>query len=266
MSVEGNGTLYIVPTPIGNLEDITMRALRVLREVETIACEDPRVTGMLLRHYDLPRKKLISYFAGNERERINGLLQILTGGEDLALVSDAGTPGISDPGARLISAAIDAGITIDPLPGATALIPALVASGLPTDSVLFEGFLPHKKGRQTKLRELAPEQRTIVLYESPHRILKTLGELVEYFGVDRRIALCREITKMHQEINRGPVSEILALYTARPVIRGEFVLVIAGSDKGAAVKERRGKHERMPRDGGREEEEEEISVDDSDTE
>lgn len=242
-SVPKTGTLYIVPTPIGNLEDITMRALRVLREVETIACEDTRVTGMLLRHYDLPRKKLISYFAGNERERINGLLRVLRSGEDLALVSDAGTPGISDPGAKLIAAAIEAGITIDPLPGATALIPALVASGLATDSVLFEGFLPHKKGRQTKLRELAPEQRTIVLYESPHRILKTLAELGEYFGEGRQIALCREITKLHQEINRGSVSEILGLYTARPVIRGEFVLVIAGAEKVAAGKRRYGQQD-----------------------
>lgn len=249
MTGEGQGTLYIVPTPIGNLEDITMRALRVLREVETIACEDTRVTGMLLRHYDLPRKKLISYFAGNERERINGLLKILESGEDLALVSDAGTPGISDPGARLVFAAIEAGITIDPLPGATALIPALVASGLPTDSVLFEGFLPHKKGRQTKLRELAPEPRTIVLYESPHRIVKALGELVEYFGADRRIALCREITKLHQEINRGTVSEILGLYSARPVIRGEFVLVIAGSLRPAPEKRRGSIYERKLEEG-----------------
>jgi 16S rRNA (cytidine1402-2'-O)-methyltransferase len=227
---DGKGTLYIVPTPIGNLEDITLRALRVLREISTIACEDTRVTGMLLRHYELPQKKLISYFAGNERERIGGLLRILEAGEDIALVSDAGTPGISDPGTRLVSAAIEAGITVDPLPGATALIPAVVASGLPTDSVLFEGFLPHKKGRQTKLQTLALEGRTFVLYESPHRIVKTLGELAEHCGADRPIALFRELTKMHQEINRGPVGEIHALYVARQSIRGEFVLVVGGKE------------------------------------
>jgi 16S rRNA (cytidine1402-2'-O)-methyltransferase len=231
MNEEGKGTLYIVPTPIGNLEDITLRGLRTLREVSTIACEDTRVTGMLLRHYDLPQKKLISYFAGNERERIAGLLRILMGGEDIALVSDAGTPGISDPGARLVSAAIAAGIPIDPLPGATALVPALVASGLPTDSVLFEGFLPHKKGRQTKLRALALEARTIVLYESPHRIVKTLGELAEHLGADRPVALFRELTKLHQEINRGPVGEIHALYQSRQSIRGEFVIVAGGREK-----------------------------------
>ena len=232
MNEEGKGTLFIVPTPIGNLEDITVRGLRTLREIETIACEDTRVTGMLLRHYDLPRKKLISYFAGNERERIAGLLRILESGEDIALVSDAGTPGISDPGARLVSAAIAAGIPIDPLPGATALIPALVASGLPTDSVLFEGFLPHKKGRQTMLRALALEERTIVLYESPHRIVKTLGELAEHLGDDRPAALFRELTKLHQEINRGPVGEIHELYRDRQSIRGEFVIVVAGKEKG----------------------------------
>jgi 16S rRNA (cytidine1402-2'-O)-methyltransferase len=223
------GTLYIVPTPIGNLEDITLRALRVLRETPTIACEDTRVTANLLRHFDIPHKRLISYFAGNEAARVGGIVAILGAGEDVALVSDAGTPGISDPGTRLIAAAIAAGIRVVPLPGPTALVAAVTASGLPTDAILFEGFLPHKKGRQTALRGLAGEERTIVLYESPHRIVKTLRELAEHLGGDRRGVLCRELTKLHEEINRGTLAELHDDYAARPSIKGEFVVVIDGA-------------------------------------
>jgi 16S rRNA (cytidine1402-2'-O)-methyltransferase len=223
------GTLYIVPTPIGNLEDITLRALRVLRETPTIACEDTRVTANLLRHFDIPHKRLISYFAGNEAARVGGIVAILGTGEDVALVSDAGTPGISDPGTRLIAAAIAAGVRVVPLPGPTALVAAVTASGLPTDAILFEGFLPHKKGRQTTLRKLAGEERTIVLYESPHRIVKTLRELAEHLGGDRRGVLCRELTKLHEEINRGTLAELHDDYAARPSIKGEFVVVIDGA-------------------------------------
>jgi 16S rRNA (cytidine1402-2'-O)-methyltransferase len=226
------GTLYIVPTPIGNLEDITLRALRVLRETPTIACEDTRVTANLLRHFDIPHKRLISYFAGNEAARVGGIVAILGTGEDVALVSDAGTPGISDPGTRLIAAAIAAGVRVVPLPGPTALVAAVTASGLPTDAILFEGFLPHKKGRQTTLRKLAGEERTIVLYESPHRIVKTLRELAEHLGGERRGVLCRELTKLHEEINRGTLAELHDDYAARPSIRGEFVVVIDGTRKG----------------------------------
>ena len=231
MNEAAAGILYIVPTPIGNLEDITLRAIRILREVGTIACEDTRVTANLLRHLDIPKARLISYFAGNERERVAQLVGILSNGEDVALVSDAGTPAISDPGTRLVSAAIDAGIRVVPLPGPTAAMAAVVASGLPTDSILFEGFLPHKKGRQTMLRRLADVDATIVLYESPHRIVKALNELAEHLGGDRRAAVAREITKMYEEITRGTLEELAANYAARASIKGEFVVVISKKDK-----------------------------------
>lgn len=236
MSERTVGTLYIVATPVGNLEDITLRALRVLRETPTIACEDTRVTANLLRHFELPQKKLLSYFAGNEAARVGQIVGLLQGGEDVALVSDAGTPGISDPGTRLIIGAIEAGVRVVPLPGPTAFVPALAASGLPSDAFVFEGFLPHKKGRQTMLRRLASEERTIILYESPHRILRTLRELVEYFGGDRPAALCREMTKIYEEINRGTLSELYEIYSARGSIKGEFVVLIGGKP---AVKEKR---------------------------
>jgi 16S rRNA (cytidine1402-2'-O)-methyltransferase len=231
MNDERTGTLYVVPTPIGNLEDITLRALRILRQTATVACEDTRVTSILLRHFELPQKRLISYFAGNERGRVDQLLALLRGGDDIALVSDAGTPGISDPGVRLISAAIAAGITVVSLPGANAAVTAVVASGLPTESILFEGFLPQKKGRQTMLRSLANEERTFVLYESPHRIIKTLTELAEHCGPDRPAAVCRELTKLHEEITRGPLAALRDDYTGRASIRGEFVVVVGGKGK-----------------------------------
>ena len=228
MTGTSSGKLYIVPTPIGNLEDITLRALRVLREVPTVACEDTRVTANLLRHFEIPHKRLVSYFTGNEASRAGQIIALLHAGEDVALVSDAGTPGISDPGTRLIASAIAAGITIVPLPGPTALVTAVIASGLPTDSLLFEGFLPHKKGRQTALKRLQEEDRTIVLYESPHRIVKTLKELAEHLGGDRPASLGRELTKLYEEINRGTLAELHALYAGRASIKGEFVVVVGG--------------------------------------
>lgn len=224
------GTLYLLPTPIGNLEDITLRALRILRQVETIACEDTRVTARLLRHYEIPPKRLISNFSGNEAGRAGQIVQLLASGCDVALVSDAGTPGISDPGTRLVAQAIAVGVPVVPLPGATAFAPALAVSGLPTDAFVFEGFLPHKKGRQTMIRRLAREERTIVLYESPHRILKTLRELADAFGEDRLAVVCRELTKRFEEVNRGTLGTLRDLYDGRMSIRGEFVLVIHGSN------------------------------------
>jgi 16S rRNA (cytidine1402-2'-O)-methyltransferase len=187
------------------------------------------VTAHLLRHFDAGEKKLISYFAGNEPERVVQIVRILLGGDDVALVSDAGTPGISDPGARLVSASVEAGISVVSLPGPTAAITALVASGLPTDAVVFEGFLPIKKGRQTALRELAVEPRTIVLYESPYRIVRTLTDLAGAFGDDRRALVAREITKLHEELVRGGLGELRDNFAARSSIKGEFVLVVAGT-------------------------------------
>ncbi|KAB2922487.1 MAG: 16S rRNA (cytidine(1402)-2'-O)-methyltransferase [Bacteroidetes bacterium] len=222
-----NGTLYVVPTPIGNLGDITFRAVQVLGGVDLIAAEDTRTTKVLLDHYDI-RRPLISLFSHNEQFRVPQIIDRLKDGNSVAVVSDAGTPGISDPAHAIITAAIEAGITIVPLPGATAFVPALVASGLPTHSFVFEGFLPHKKGRRTKLDALRSERRTIVLYESPHRILRTLDDLREHLG-DRRAAIGRELTKKFEEMLRGTLSELSADLTQRS-IKGEFVVVIEGSE------------------------------------
>ncbi len=218
-------TLYVVSTPIGNLEDISDRALRVLREVDLIAAEDTRTTGNLLRHFGV-RKPMVSYFSRNEQRRVPELVAKLTDGSSIAVVSDAGTPGISDPAARLISASIAAGIPIVAVPGASAILPALIVSGLPIDSFVFEGFLPVKKGRSTALAALSKEEQTIVLYESPHRLLRTLGDLKASFG-DRRISVAREITKKFEEVVRGSITEAIDHFT-RHKVRGEFVLVVAG--------------------------------------
>lgn len=219
------GTLYIVSTPIGNLEDITFRAVKILSGVDLIAAEDTRKTKILLEHYNI-QKELISYFQFNEAKRTPELIEALKSGRSIAIVSDAGTPGISDPAYRLVRAAIDNGINIIPIPGASALLAALVVSGLPTDGFVFEGFLPHKKGRRTKLEHLKAESRTIILYESPHRILKTLQNLQEIFG-DRQVAVAREITKKFEEIFRGTLSEALNYFSSKS-IKGEFVLVVKG--------------------------------------
>jgi 16S rRNA (cytidine1402-2'-O)-methyltransferase len=221
------GALYIVPTPIGNLEDITLRALKILNGVTAIAAEDTRTTKVLLDHYSIT-KPIISFFSHNEQIRTPQLIDRLKSGDSLAIVSDAGTPGISDPAHSIITAAIENGILIIPLPGATAFIPALIASGLQTHSFVFEGFLPHKKGRQTKLKQLAQEERTIILYESPHRILKTLLELREYCG-DRKTVIGRELTKKFEEIRRGTLSSLLEYFSSVNV-RGEFVIIIEGKN------------------------------------
>lgn len=220
-----HGALYVVPTPIGNLEDITLRALNVLKNVDVIAAEDTRTTKFLLDHYSI-QKPLLSFFSHNEQVRVPQIIERLKKGDAVALVSDAGTPGISDPAFSIITAAIVNSIKIIPLPGATAFVPVLVASGFSTHEFVFEGFLPHKKGRRTKLERLKNEERTIVLYESPHRILKTLEELLEHCG-DRKAVVGREMTKKFEEITRGTLSEIVLEYSSR-TIKGEFVLVIEG--------------------------------------
>lgn len=222
--------LYLVPTPIGNLEDITLRALRILKEVDVIAAEDTRTSGSLLRHYGI-EKTLISHHAHNEHAGVAGILKLLKEGKNVALVSDAGTPGLSDPGFLLVSNAIEAGFEVECLPGPTALVPALVNSGLPMDRFVFEGFLPVKKGRQTKLQMLAEEDRTMVLYESCHRIVKTLEQLMEVLGEERKVSVSRELTKLYEENNRGTLAEILAYYQAKKEVKGEIVLVVAGAEK-----------------------------------
>ncbi len=217
-------TLYIVSTPIGNLKDITFRALEILKEVNFIACEDTRVTAFLLNHYEI-KSELVSLNAANESSKINYVLERVKNGESCALVSDAGTPGVSDPGVRLISTAISEGINIVPVPGVSAAITALAISGLPTDSFVFEGFLPQKKGRQKMLKELTEEKRTIIIYESTYRIEKLLNELNEYMP-DRFVVVCRELTKKFEEVWRGMASEILVDLPEK-VTKGEFTLVIS---------------------------------------
>lgn len=222
-----NGALYIVSTPIGNLEDITLRALRILKSVDIIAAEDTRKTKILLNHYGI-EKELISYYQFNELKRIPEIINKLKSGKSVAVVSDAGTPGISDPAYRLVKKAVEEEIKIIPIPGASALLSALVVSGLPTDSFVFEGFLPHKKGRKTKLEKLKSEERTIILYESPHRILKTLHEILETLG-DRKITVAREITKKFEELMYGRVSDVIRQLETRTV-QGEFVIVLSGKE------------------------------------
>jgi 16S rRNA (cytidine1402-2'-O)-methyltransferase len=219
------GTLYIVSTPIGNLNDITFRAVEVLKQVDLIACEDTRRTKILLEKFGLA-KNLISYYNYNERQRAEEIIRELKSGKNVALVSDSGTPGISDPGFVLIKRAIEENITVIPIPGPSAFVCALVGSGLPMDEFVFVGFLPHKKGRKTKLKKLSEEERTIILYESPHRLIKTLNEILENFG-DREIAVAKELTKIHEEFFRGKISEVLKKLTPDK-IKGEFVIVISG--------------------------------------
>lgn len=223
------GTLYVVSTPIGNLEDITLRAVKILSAVDLIAAEDTRTTKVLLGRYNIS-KPMLSYFSHNERRRAPEILERLEAGASIALVSDAGTPGISDPAYVLITQALERGIPVVPIPGPAALMAALVVSGLRTDSFVFEGFLPIKKGRKSKLEELSQEPRTIVLYESPHRILKTLREIFEHFG-DREVAVAREMTKKFEEVTRGKLSVVLDGLSKRQP-RGEYVIVISGREKG----------------------------------
>jgi len=220
-----SGTLYVVSTPIGNLEDITYRAVKLLSQVNLIAAEDTRTTKVLLNHYDI-HTHLISYYSYNEDRRIPELIARLKSGDTIAVVSDAGTPGISDPAFKLIRRAIDEGIPVVSLPGPTAFLPALITSGLPSEEFVFVGFLPVKKGRQTMLTALSQEPRTVVLYESPHRLLRTLNDLQKYMG-DREMAVARELTKKFEEIVRGKISFVQQHFTTNKV-RGEFVLIIRG--------------------------------------
>ncbi len=218
--------LYIVPTPIGNLEDITLRALRVLKEVDVVLAEDTRTSSVLLRHYDI-HTPLRAHHRNNEHKSVDGIVQEIEGGKEMALISDAGTPGISDPGFMLARACREAGIDVECLPGPTAFVPAMVASGLPCDRFVFEGFLPLKKGRATRLQQLAADPRTVVIYESPLRLPRTLKQLAEVFGSDRQAAVAREISKLHEE-NRRDTLRNLARHYEQNKPKGEIVIVIEG--------------------------------------
>jgi len=218
--------LYIVPTPIGNLKDITLRAIEVLKEVDLILAEDTRTSGKLLKHFGINTPSQ-SHHMHNEHKTIDAIIQKLNSGMTIALISDAGTPAISDPGFLLTRACIENNIEVDCLPGATAFVPALVNSGLPNDKFVFEGFLPVKKGRQTRLKLLAEEARTMIFYESPHKLIKTLTHFCEYFGEDRQLSVSRELTKLYEETIRGAAKEVLEHYTNKPP-KGEIVIVVAG--------------------------------------
>ena len=218
--------LYLVPTPIGNLDDMTFRAIKVLKEVDTILAEDTRTSGKLLKHFEIDTP-MQSHHMHNEHNTVNAIVERLASGETFALISDAGTPAISDPGFLLTRACILNGIDIVCLPGATAFVPALVNSGFPSDTFIFEGFLPAKKGRQTRLKFLAQESRTMIFYESPYKLLKTLSNFIDYFGEDREVAVSRELTKLFEETIRGTVKEVLEYYTKKPP-KGEIVIVVKG--------------------------------------
>lgn len=218
--------LYIVPTPIGNLEDMTLRAIRVLKEVDIILAEDTRNSGKLLKHFEI-LTPMYSHHMHNEHKTIEGIVKRIQAGESIALISDAGTPAISDPGFLLTRACIENKIEVECLPGATAFVPALVNSGLPNDRFVFEGFLPEKKGRQTRFLFLAEETRTMVFYVSPHKLLKTLGEFIQYFGEDRPVSVSRELSKLHEETFRGTASEVLAHFSQKTT-KGEIVIVVGG--------------------------------------
>lgn len=220
------GTLYVVPTPVGNLEDFTFRAIRILKEVDLILAEDTRTSSVLLRHYDI-HTPLQSHHKFNEHQTADGVVRRLAAGENMALISDAGTPGISDPGFLLTRECVKAGVEVITLPGATAMIPAVVSSGLPNDRFCFEGFLPQKKGRQTRLEALREESRTMIFYESPYRLVKTLEQFVTLFGEERRASVSREISKLHEETVRGTLAELVAHFKETEP-RGEIVIVVGG--------------------------------------
>jgi 16S rRNA (cytidine1402-2'-O)-methyltransferase len=220
------GKLYLVPTPIGNLEDMTFRAIRVLKEVNLILAEDTRTSGKLLKHFDIGTH-MQSHHMHNEHRTVENVISRLKSGESIALISDAGTPAISDPGFLLTRAALENGIDVECLPGATAFVPALVNSGLPNDRFIFEGFLPEKKGRQTRYIALSEETRTMIFYVSPHKLVKTLSEFITYFGEDRPICVSRELSKLHEENARGSVKEVLAHFEKK-VVKGEIVVVVGG--------------------------------------
>lgn len=234
--------LYIVPTPVGNMEDMTLRAIRILKEADLILAEDTRTSGLLLKHYDI-QNRLLSHHKYNEHGTAASIVERLKAGQTIALISDAGTPGISDPGFFLVREAVAAGIEVQTLPGATACIPAIVSSGLPCDRFCFEGFLPQKKGRQTHLELLRNEQRTMVFYESPYRLLKTLQQFSEVFGTDRQASVCREISKIHEESVRGSLAELIVHFTEKAP-KGEIVIVVAGAEKETKGKNKKNEREK----------------------
>lgn len=227
--------LTVVPTPVGNLEDMTFRAIRVLKEADLILAEDTRTTGKLLKHFEI-QNKMQSHHKFNEHKTVEQVASRIRGGENIALVSDAGTPAISDPGFMLVRECVKQGVTVECLPGATAFVPALVASGLPNEKFCFEGFLPPKKGRQTRLKELAVEPRTMIIYESPFRLVKTLTQLTEYFGTEREVSVSREISKMFEETVRGTLAEVITHFTMNEP-KGEIVIILAGFNKKDREKE-----------------------------
>ena len=223
------GMLYVVPTPVGNLEDITLRAIRILREADFVLAEDTRTSAKLLKHLDI-QVPMFSHHKFNEHKTVGSLVErIATSERHVALISDAGTPAISDPGFLLVREAVRNGVDVQCLPGATAFVPALVSSALPSDRFVFEGFLPQKKGRQTRLNSLKDEQRTMIFYESPYRLVKTLTQFMEYFGPERQVSVCREISKIHEESVRGTLTEVIAHFTANEP-RGEIVIVLSGKE------------------------------------
>ena len=221
--------LFVVPTPIGNLEDMTYRAVKVLREVDLILAEDTRTSGFLLKHYDI-KTPMHSHHKFNEHKTVQNVVERIKAGQNVALISDAGTPAISDPGFMLVRACVENEVEVECLPGATAFVPALVTSGLPNDRFCFEGFLPQKKGRQTKIHALAAETRTMIFYESPFRVVKTLTQLAEVFGVDRKASVSREISKIYEETVRGTLTELAEHFTLHNP-KGEFVIIVAGYEE-----------------------------------
>ncbi|MBQ4622304.1 MAG: 16S rRNA (cytidine(1402)-2'-O)-methyltransferase [Bacteroidaceae bacterium] len=229
------GILYVVPTPVGNLEDMTFRAIRVLKEADLILAEDTRTSAKLLKHYEI-KVPMQSHHKFNEHQMVESVVNRIRGGATVALISDAGTPGISDPGFLVVRECVRAGIQVQCLPGATAFVPALVSSALPCERFSFEGFLPQKKGRMTRLQALQTEERTMIFYESPYRVVKTLEQFAEYYGADRQVAVCREISKVHEECVRGTLAEVVAHFKEHEP-RGEFVILLAGN-KGKGEREK----------------------------
>lgn len=222
------GKLYVVPTPVGNMEDMTFRAIRILKEADLILAEDTRTSGILLKHYEI-KNAMQSHHKFNEHQTVESIVNRIKGGQTVALISDAGTPGISDPGFLVVRECVRNGIEVQCLPGATAFVPALVSSGLPDERFCFEGFLPQKKGRMTRLNALKEETRTIIFYESPYRLLKTLTQFAEIFGADRPVSVCREISKIHEESVRGTLQEVIAHFTETEP-RGEIVIILGGKE------------------------------------
>lgn len=222
------GKLYVVPTPVGNMEDMTFRAIRILKEADLILAEDTRTSGILLKHYEI-KNAMQSHHKFNEHQTVESIVNRIKGGQTVALISDAGTPGISDPGFLVVRECVRNGIEVQCLPGSTAFVPALVSSGLPDERFCFEGFLPQKKGRMTRLNALKEETRTMIFYESPYRLLKTLTQFAEIFGADRPVSVCREISKIHEESVRGTLQEVIAHFTETES-RGEIVIILGGKE------------------------------------